>query len=327
MGEQCSLPNASHVRWWPRQLYVRSGQPMHLSRVGRLLNACRCLGATWPASASMLRMLCGAGTWGAWRWTPRPLPSLDQRSLPGEGGCPAKPWRAADMHGSRVCGQQGQPPCHRTSPVTHHIARPALPAPQVGQGHCRRLPVPRQGLWLVPLALLPGVGGRQWSACVLPSQRLQGVAPVCLAWFTGVVNTRSSSSPFNRPSQPAAPTPSQVSALPAEARSLLPPALQAQPQAYVRLGSTCPPAVEDACWRAFHAACEPLYRASRLGCILFQFHLSFQPSQANLEVCGCLGGGEGRAEAAPCMACAALAVAAVHRGPLACSVALSGLAR
>lgn len=110
-----------------------------------------------------------------------------------------------------------------------------------------------------------------------------------------------STAPPHRP-----PSPSQVSALPAEARSLLPPALQAQPQAYVRLGSTCPPAVEDACWRAFHAACEPLYRASRLGCILFQFHLSFQPSQANLEVCGCLGEGEGRAGAAPCMACAAL---------------------
>ena len=77
----------------------------------------------------------------------------------------------------------------------------------------------------------------------------------------------------------------QISALPAAARALLPPALQAQPQAYVRLGSTCPPAVEDACWRAFHTACEPLYKADRLGCILFQYHLSFQPSQANLEVC------------------------------------------
>lgn len=89
------------------------------------------------------------------------------------------------------------------------------------------------------------------------------------------------------PCIPAPPAPLQVSSLPAEARALLPPALQAQPQAYVRLGSTCPPAVEEACWRAFHAACEPLYRAGRLGCVLFQFHLSFQPSQANLQVfCG-----------------------------------------
>lgn len=83
--------------------------------------------------------------------------------------------------------------------------------------------------------------------------------------------------------------PLQVSCLPAEARVLLAPALAAAPQGYARLGASCPPAAEDACWRCFHAALEPLYQAGKLGAVVFQFHLSFTPSQANLEVLA--GGG------------------------------------
>ncbi|EFN56805.1 hypothetical protein CHLNCDRAFT_144326 [Chlorella variabilis] len=52
----------------------------------------------------------------------------------------------------------------------------------------------------------------------------------------------------------------QASALPAEARALLPPPQQQQQQQqHVRLGSL-PAGVEEACWRLFHAALEPLYQ-------------------------------------------------------------------
>ena len=81
-----------------------------------------------------------------------------------------------------------------------------------------------------------------------------------------------------------------MSCLPGEVRALLPHTQQAAPQQYVRLGASCPPVAEDSCWRLFHAALEPLYQAGKLGAVIFQFHLSFQPSPANLAV------GGGRAE-------------------------------
>ncbi|KAL4444143.1 hypothetical protein ABPG75_011880 [Micractinium tetrahymenae] len=74
----------------------------------------------------------------------------------------------------------------------------------------------------------------------------------------------------------------QVSALPAEAKALLQPAQAVSPQAYLRL-SAMPEGVEAACWRRFHAALEPLYQAGKLGLVVFLFHLSFQPSQQNLQ--------------------------------------------
>jgi hypothetical protein len=74
-----------------------------------------------------------------------------------------------------------------------------------------------------------------------------------------------------------------VSSLPAEVRALLPPAQQAGQ--HVRLEGA-PPGLEGGCWRLFHEALEPLYRSGKLGAVVFQFHLSFQPSRQNLEVPG-----------------------------------------
>jgi len=75
----------------------------------------------------------------------------------------------------------------------------------------------------------------------------------------------------------------QVSALPAEVKALLPPGQAAQPQLHLRI-SSLPPGAEAACWRLFHAALEPLYQPGKLGLVVFQFHLSFVPSQQNLQV-------------------------------------------
>ena len=37
------------------------------------------------------------------------------------------------------------------------------------------------------------------------------------------------------------------------------------------------------CWDLFNASMEPMYRDQKLGVVMFQFHLSFRPSQENLE--------------------------------------------
>lgn len=72
-----------------------------------------------------------------------------------------------------------------------------------------------------------------------------------------------------------------VASLPAAVRALLPPGRLA-PGDYAALGDLPEPAVA-ATWAAFTAALEPIYRAGKLGVVAFQFHLSFDPTEANLD--------------------------------------------
>jgi len=48
------------------------------------------------------------------------------------------------------------------------------------------------------------------------------------------------------------------------------------------------PRAQELVWRHFHNALEPVYQGLRMGLVLFQFHLNFQPTAANREhVLGC----------------------------------------
>ena len=77
-----------------------------------------------------------------------------------------------------------------------------------------------------------------------------------------------------------------ASSLPAGVRAMLPPG-RWDPGDYVAL-SEMPEKAVAATWAAFHAALEPIYRSDKLGVVAFQFHLTFEPSEANLEyVCEC----------------------------------------
>lgn len=69
--------------------------------------------------------------------------------------------------------------------------------------------------------------------------------------------------------------------LPTQLRPLLPPKLQ---QGAQRIGMADLPApLQDRLWKDWHEALEPVIKASVMGCVLFQFQISFAPCRSNQE--------------------------------------------
>lgn len=71
--------------------------------------------------------------------------------------------------------------------------------------------------------------------------------------------------------------------LPPQVREQLPECISTlHSGSYVHL-SQMPAQAVDTAWSLFHAALSPVYQAGKLGVVLFQFHLTFQPSKENLD--------------------------------------------
>ena len=121
--------------------------------------------------------------------------------------------------------------------------------------------------WAAAVAAAPGFRfhvkafGAFCQSCPVRFVTVAVVAPAGLGLPVPSMDTDATHTPCPLPPPP--PLWLQVSSLPAEARALLPPSLQQQQQ-HVRLASL-PPAVEDCCWRLFHAALEPLYQVGWVG--------------------------------------------------------------
>jgi uncharacterized protein YecE (DUF72 family) len=72
-----------------------------------------------------------------------------------------------------------------------------------------------------------------------------------------------------------------IASLPVHVRSMLPPYISSS-SSHIK-ESDLPKAALDACWSAFQNCLQTLYLSEKLGIIIFQFHITFKPSTANLD--------------------------------------------